>query len=89
MITEIKGSDLPLEANMRKSKQIQNMYFRLLNDKLYEIWSLKQWERESSEMIKQFGRERLFNKSIEYDRNKRKELTEEAKELYQAWRGSL
>ena len=74
---------------MSKSKQIQNMYFRLLNDKLYEIWSLEQMEKEAAEMIKQFGCENLFNKSIDYNRNKRKRLTEESEELLQTWRESL
>ena len=74
---------------MSKSKQIQNMYFRLLNDKLYEIWSLEQMEKEAAEMIKQFGCEHLFNESIDYNRNKRKRLTEEAEELLQTWRESL
>ena len=74
---------------MSKSKQIQNMYFRILNDKLYEIWSLEQMEKEAAEMIKQFGCEHLFNKSIDYNRNKRKRLTEEAEELLQTWRESL
>ena len=74
---------------MSKSKQVQDMYLKLLNDKLYEIWCVDQREKETDEMIKQFGCEELFKKSIEYDKKKRKRLTEEAEELITAWRESL
>ena len=74
---------------MSKSKQVQDMYLKLLNDKLYEIWCVDQREKETAEMIKQFGCEERFKKSIEYDKKKRKRLTEEAEELITAWRESL
>ena len=74
---------------MSKSKQVQDMYLKLLNDKLYEIWCVDKREKETAEMIKQFGCEELFKKAIEYDKNKRKRLTEEAEELLTAWRESL
>ena len=74
---------------MSKSKQVQDMYLKLLNDKLYEIWCVDQREKETDEMIKQFGCEELFKKAIEYDKKKRKRLTEEAEELLTAWRESL
>ena len=74
---------------MSKSKQVQDMYLKLLNDKLYEIWCVDQREKETPEMIKQFGCEELFKKAIEYDKKERKRLTEEAEELLTAWRESL
>ena len=74
---------------MSKSKQVQDMYLKLLNDKLYEIWCVDQREKETDEMIKQFGCEELFKKAIEYDKKKRKRLTEEAEELLTVWRESL
>ena len=74
---------------MSKSKQVQDMYLKLLNDKLYEIWCVDQREKETAEMINQFGCEELFKKSIEYDKKKRKRLTDESEELLTAWRESL
>ena len=74
---------------MSKSKQVQDMYLKLLNDKLYEIWCVDQQEKETAEMIKQLGCEELFKDSIEYNKKKRKKLTEEAEELLQSWRKSL
>ena len=74
---------------MSKSKQVQDMYLKLLNDKLYEIWCVDQREKETAEMIKQLGCEELFKDSIEYNKKKRKKLTEEAEELLQSWRESL
>ena len=74
---------------MSKSKQIQNMYFGLLNDKLYQIWRIDQTEKEIAEMVKQFGCEPLFDNLKEHNRDKRKKLTDEAEELFQTWRESL
>ena len=74
---------------MSKSKQVQDMYLKLLNDKLYEIWCVDKLEKETAEMIKQVGCEELFKNAIEYDKKKRKRLTEEAEELLTAWRESL